>query len=123
MRKWIVIAFATMALVVGFWPKVAAQSAPTVDEIVTKHLATKGGAEKWKTIMNQKLTGVATMQGFELKTTVYARRPNLSRREMTVEIPGQPTTTVVNIFDGKKAWLINPMSGSSAPQIVWMFYR
>jgi outer membrane lipoprotein-sorting protein len=89
---------------------------PTVDEIVAKHLATKGGAEKWKTIQTQKMTGVAISQGFQLAMTVYAKRPNVSRQELTVEVPGQPVMTIVNLFDGNKAWMINPMSGNAAPQ-------
>ena len=88
----------------------------TVDEIVAKHLATKGGAEKWKTIQTQKMTGVAISQGFQLAMTVYAKRPNVSRQELTVEIPGQPAMTIVNLFDGTKAWMINPMTGNPAPQ-------
>jgi outer membrane lipoprotein-sorting protein len=88
----------------------------TVDEIVAKHLATKGGAEKWKTIQTQKMTGVAVSQGFQLAMTVYAKRPNLSRQELIIEIPGQPAMTIVNMFDGTKAWMINPMTGDPAPQ-------
>src|SRR6185436_8355330 len=75
----------------------------SVDEIVAKHLATKGGAEKWKTIQTQKMTGVAVSQGFQLDMTVYAKRPNVSRQELTIQIPGQPVMTIVNLFDGAKA--------------------
>ena len=94
----------------------AAAQALSVDEIVAKHLATKGGAEKWKTIQTQKMTGSATSQGLQLAMTVYAKRPNLSRQELTIEIPGQPVMTIVNMFDGAKAWMINPMTGNPAPQ-------
>ena len=94
----------------------AAVQTLTVDEIVAKHLATKGGAEKWKTIQTQKMTGVAISQGFQLAMTVYAKRPNVSRQELTIEIPGQPVMTIVNMFDGTKAWMINPMTGDPAPQ-------
>ena len=96
-------------------PPAAAQSL-SVDEIVAKHLATKGGAEKWKTIQTQKMTGVAISQGFQLAMTVYAKRPNVSRQELTIEVPGQPVMTIVNMFDGTKAWMINPMTGNPAPQ-------
>ncbi len=120
--------FSTGALVVAAMVTAAAAQTPaaaqaptpaqtlTVDEIVAKHLATKGGAEKWKTIQTQKMTGVATSQGFQLAMTVYAKRPNVSRQELTVEIPGQPAMTIVNLFDGTKAWMINPMTGNPAPQ-------
>lgn len=94
----------------------AAAGSLTVDEIVAKHLATKGGAEKWKTIQTQKMTGVAVSQGFELALTVYAKRPNQSRQELTIQIPGQPAMVIVNLFDGTKAWMINPMTGDPAPQ-------
>jgi outer membrane lipoprotein-sorting protein len=87
-----------------------------IDEIVAKHLATKGGAEKWKTIQTQKMTGVAISQGFQLALTVFAKRPNKARQELTVEVPGRPVMTIVNLFDGTKAWTINPMSGDSTPQ-------
>ncbi len=94
----------------------SASQSPTVDELVAKHLATKGGADKWNTIQSQKMTGVAISQGFQLAMTIYAKRPNLSRQELTIEIPGRPVTTIVNLFDGTKAWMINPMTGSPAPQ-------
>ena len=97
-------------------PQTAGAQSLTVDEIVAKHLATKGGAEKWKTIQTQKMTGVAMAQGFQLAVTVYAKRPNQTRQDLIVEIPGQPTMTIVNLFDGNKAWMINPMAGSTAPQ-------
>ena len=54
------------------------------------------------------MTGVAISQGFQLAMTVYAKRPNVSRQELTIEIPGQPVMTIVNLFDGK-GWMINPM--------------
>jgi len=94
----------------------ARAQALTVDEIVAKHLATKGGADKWKSIQSQKMTGVAMSQGFQLSMTVYAKRPNLSRQELVIEIPGQPAMTIVNLFDGTKAWMINPMTGSAEAQ-------
>jgi outer membrane lipoprotein-sorting protein len=93
-----------------------AASAQTVDEIVAKNYASKGGLEKWKAIQTQKMTGVATAQGFELAMVVYGKRPNLGRQDLTIEVPGQPVVTMVNIFDGEKAWMINPMTGSDAPQ-------
>jgi len=103
-------------------PATAQQSAPqasdslTLDEIVAKYLAAKGGADKWKSIQTQKMTGLALVQGFELAMTVYAKRPNVSRQELTLDVSGQPAVTIVNVFDGTTAWTINPMSGSSAPQ-------
>lgn len=105
-----------LAVILAAAPATAVAQALSVDEIVTKHLATKGGAEKWKSIQTQRMTGVAMAQGFQLTMTVYAKRPNQSRQELTVEVPGQPAVLIVNLFDGTTAWMINPMTGSDAPQ-------
>ena len=110
-----VIAALATALAAQATSPATAQSM-SVDEIVAKHLQTKGGPEKWKTIQTQKMTGVAISQGFQLPMTVYGKRPNVSRQELTVEIPGQPVMTIVNLFDGTKAWMINPMTGDPSPQ-------
>ena len=86
--------------------------AQTVDEIVAKNYATRGGPAKWKAIQTQKMTGTATGQGVEVGMTIYGKRPNLGRQEVVVEIPGQPPIAIVSIFDGAKAWSSNPMTGS-----------
>ena len=104
-------AFAVFTVAVGAAPAFA----QTVDEILAKNYASKGGLEKWKSIQTQKMTGVATAQGFELGMVVYGKRPNMGRQDLTIQIPGQPAMTMVNVFDGAKAWMINPMSGSDAP--------
>lgn len=88
----------------------------TVDEIIAKNYESKGGLEKWKSIQTQRMEGVAAAQGFELGMVVYGKRPNLGRQDLTIALPGQPPMTMVNVFDGQRAWMINPMTGSDAPQ-------
>jgi outer membrane lipoprotein-sorting protein len=102
------LTFAVSLLVVA-----AAAHAQTVDEIVAKNLQAKGGAEKWQSVNSVKMTGKITAQGQELPLTVYAKRPNLSRQEITL-----PDGKVVQAFDGTTAWVINPMMGSDAPQAI-----
>lgn len=95
---------------------VAQGFAQTVDQIIAKNYESKGGLEKWKSIQTQKMTGVAATQGFELGMVVYGKRPNMGRQDLTIEVPGQPgPVTMTNIFDGARAWMINPMSGSDVP--------
>jgi outer membrane lipoprotein-sorting protein len=93
---------------------VAHTFAQTVDEIVAKNYATRGGPSKWKSIQTQKMTGTAMGQGVEVGMTIYAKRPNLGRQEVVVEIPGQGPIAVTSVFDGVKAWSSNPMTGSDA---------
>lgn len=116
MSKRTGFAVCALAVILMAAPAPAVAQALSVDEIVAKHVATKGGAEKWQSIQTQKMTGVATAQGFQLAMTAYAKRPNQSRQELTIEIPGQPVVMIVNVFDGTTAWMINPMTGSDAPQ-------
>jgi outer membrane lipoprotein-sorting protein len=88
-----------------------AAHAQTVDELVAKNIKAKGGAEKWKAVNSVKMSGRMTVQGMELPLTIYAKRPNLSRQEITLQ-----DKTMVQAFDGTTPWTINPMMGSDTPQ-------
>jgi outer membrane lipoprotein-sorting protein len=77
--------------------------AQTADEIVAKNLKAKGGAEKWKSISSVKMTGKLSAQGRELPMTVYTKRPNLMRQDITT-----PAGTAVQAFDGVTPWVIPP---------------
>jgi outer membrane lipoprotein-sorting protein len=99
------------ALVLMVLSAAAAAGAQTVDEIVAKNLQAKGGAEKWKSVNSVKMTGRITLQGTELPLTVYAKRPNLNRQEITLK-----DKQIVQAFDGTSAWVINPMMGGDEPR-------
>jgi outer membrane lipoprotein-sorting protein len=83
--------------------------AQTVDEIVAKNLKAKGGAEKWKSISSVKMTGTFSAQGMEGPMSLYAKRPNLSRQEITMN-----GRKLVQAFDGTTPWMILP--DSDAPR-------
>ena len=53
---------ALMALVIATAPT----QAQTVDDIVARHLASRGGAETWRAIESQRTTGTVYTQGIEL---------------------------------------------------------
>lgn len=91
----------------------APATAQTVDEIVERHVGSRGGAETWRTIESQRTSGTVYTQGIELAMVLINKRPNLSRQELTVEIPGQGTVPILNIFDGARAWTVNPMLGGA----------
>lgn len=90
----------------------AAAHAQSVDEIVAKNIEAKGGAEKWKSVSSVKMTGTITMQGNNLPLLVYAKRPNLTRQEITLP----PDRKLVQAFDGTTGWIVNPMMGADTPQ-------
>ena len=84
-----------------------AQTAPSVDDLVAKHIAAVGGADKLKAIKTAKITATTSMGGMELTTTVYVKRPALARSETSVQ-----GNNIVQVFDGKQSWSINPFMGS-----------
>ncbi len=105
---------AAMAVVSGL--AVGNAAAQTVDEVVALNAKAKG--EKWSSIQSMKMTGSASIQGMEMGIVTYGKRPNLSRQEITMAMPGMPPMAMTTIFDGKTAWMINPMMGSTEPQEV-----
>jgi hypothetical protein len=80
--------------------------AQTVDEIVAMNLKAKGGADKWSSVKTVKMTGTITSQGKPLPMTVYAKRPNSTRQEVTVG-----GLKMVQAFDGTVAWAMDPRMG------------
>jgi outer membrane lipoprotein-sorting protein len=89
----------------------AAAQAATLDDVIAKNLAARGGAEKLRSLTSVKISGVITAQGMELPMTSWAMRPNRLRRETKFQ-----DQNIVMAFDGKTVWGINPMTGSTAPQ-------
>jgi outer membrane lipoprotein-sorting protein len=87
-------------------------SSPTVDEIVQKYLAAKGGADKLRAVQSVKTVGHVKGPGGEVAITSYAKRPNMMRRETTRQ--GQ---TAVVAVDGKTVWALNPLRGPQAQEV------
>jgi outer membrane lipoprotein-sorting protein len=109
MREWNRAGVAGI-LVAVFCAAVHAQ-APTVEEIVAKTLAARGGADKIRSVTTMKMSGTITSQGREIPLSVMTKRPNLMLQEITVD-----GTRVVSAFDGERVWAINPMIGANGPQ-------
>lgn len=81
--------FALLALVL------TAPSSPaqTVDEIVTRHIAARGGRDKLTSVQTVKMTRtVASGIGTTLKVIVYKKRPDLLRVEQGPAQPGAAMT-------------------------------
>jgi outer membrane lipoprotein-sorting protein len=108
----LLLSAAVCAAFVGFSFVPAVASAQTADEVIAKNIAAKGGVEKIKAVQTLRQTGrVAIQPGMEATVTISAKRPNMSRQE--IGIMGQ---TILMVFDGKAAWMVNPMMGSAEPQ-------
>ena len=75
------------AAIVGLAP--APSAAQSVDEIVAKHIAARGGMDKIKAIETLKITRtVGTGIGSNVNVIVYKKRPQFYRGEQTAAVPG-----------------------------------
>jgi len=87
-------------------------AAQTVDEIIAKNVAARGGMQKIKSVSTMRFTGKMTMgQGMEAPFTMTMKRPNRSRVEFTIQ-----GMTGVQAFDGKHAWAVLPFAGRKDPE-------
>ena len=110
-RRIIVLALAAVAGLVATG-RTAPQS-QNIDEVIAKNIEARGGLERIKAVtsIRQEARLVSmTMPGNDAATTMYLKRPNLTRQE--INVGGQ---RIVSGFDGKTPWMINPLTGSSRP--------
>ena len=89
------------AAALAFLPATAA--AQTVDDLVAKHIAARGGIDKLKAIQTLKITRtVATGIGNNVKVVIYKKRPQLYRGEQGPATPG--ATLVPRGVNENDAW-------------------
>jgi outer membrane lipoprotein-sorting protein len=94
----------------------ASAHAQSLDDIISMNLKAKGGLEKIKSTSTVRMTGhlqatedPSRQQPKTLEVAMLAKRPNLMRREQTVD--GQK---MVSAFDGKTLWM---QMGEQPPQV------
>ncbi len=99
-----------LALLFVFASFALASKAQTADEIVGKYLTAIGGAEKWKKLESQSMTGYVVVQGMNIPYTAIQARPNLVYS--AGEFQGNK---FIEAFDGTVAWMQNPFAGAAKP--------
>ncbi len=107
-----VVALLALALAAGVATAedtATAVAAPTVEEIVARHVEAIGGADAVAGHSGQTMSGKLSMPaaGIEGTLQVVAARPD--RFLLTVEIPG--LGAIRQGFDGETAWTLDPMTG------------
>ena len=94
----------SVAIVVVLTPVLLAQ---TVDEIIAKNVAARGGMDKLKAVQSVKVTGKMSLpQGMEAPLVMILKRPEQLRMEFTIQ-----GLTAVQAYDGKNGWSIMPFTG------------
>ena len=110
MRTKAVLVFGVISLVAA-----TAAHAVTVDELIAKNAAARGGLDKIHAIKSLKLEGHLRFTGgfgsVELGYVQYKKAPDAVRTEATVQ-----GLTQVQAWDGKEAWQISPFQGRKDPE-------
>jgi outer membrane lipoprotein-sorting protein len=87
--------------------------AQTVDDIIARNLAARGGLDKIRSVQTIKQIAHLNSQGMNVNMTMYGKRPNMTRKELMM---GQQR--ILYVFDGKTAWTVNPLTGSNVPTVI-----
>lgn len=86
-------------------------TAQTVDEIIAKHVAARGGMDKLKAVKSVRMTGHLSSGGMEIPTTLENKRPELVRMEFTVQ-----GLVGIQAYDGTVGWQVMPFMGKKDPE-------
>ncbi|HEV2851428.1 MAG TPA: outer membrane lipoprotein-sorting protein [Thermoanaerobaculia bacterium] len=90
----------------------AAVQAQTADELIEKNLQATGGRQKIEAVKSIRMTGkMVAPQGMEIPMTMEFKEPGKLRSEATFQ-----GMTMIQAFDGKDGWSINPMLGKKDPE-------
>ena len=116
MRVWVSRAGAAVALtaclsVLG----AATAAAQTVDELVTKHVAARGGYEKLKAIETMKITRTIATPFTSVQVVMFKKRPNLLRIEQT---PKGQTQASVRGINAEAAWDVAQGKVTARPEAI-----
>lgn len=88
-------------------PALLAQ-APSLDQVLAKHYEAKGGLAKMKAVQSMRITAKMANGPMTLPIVIEAKRPAMVR--VNVDVQGNQ---IVQAFDGKAGWSINPFQQSA----------
>jgi uncharacterized protein YxeA len=82
----------------------------TVDEILAKNTAARGGASKLAAVKSMRLTGKLSVAGMEGPFTMIKKRPQMFKVEFTIG-----GMTGAQAYDGTSGWMMMPFLGQKEP--------
>lgn len=107
-RRLSLIACLSSALM-GLTARAALPQAITVDQIIEKNIAARGGLKAWRDIQTMTMTGkmdAGTRKDVQLPFVMKLKRPRMSRIE--IEFAGK---TALQVYDGTNGWKLRPFLG------------
>lgn len=98
--------FIAVAGLIAFTSIISAQS---LEEII-KRYSSAIKADQLANVSTIKITGKMSSMGMEMPMVMQMKKPNKIR--VSYSFSGQE---LISVFDGQKGYMVNPMTGSSAP--------
>jgi hypothetical protein len=86
-------------------------AAQSVEELVTKHIAARGGMDNFKAITSVRMAGTLETQGTEIRFNAETKPDSIVRETLTLQGMSQ-----VHAYDGSEAWQIDPFGGRRDPE-------
>src|SRR5712691_8608239 len=110
LRSRIIVVFAALLVSLALAQD---KNATTADELVSKNVEAKGGADALRALQSLKLTGkMLVQQGqIQLGYVQTKKRPGEVRTDATIQ-----GMTIVQAYDGKEGWRISPFQGRRDPE-------
>jgi outer membrane lipoprotein-sorting protein len=106
--RWPLLGVALSAATLVF----PAAPAPTVDEIVARYVAARGGLDRIRSVQTLREKGHATTgANREAVVTRELKRPHRTRFEFTVQ-----GVTGVFVTNGERGWKVSPFDGDEGPK-------
>src|SRR4051794_15202790 len=89
------------------------KTAPTVNELVAKNVAAKGGADALRALQSVRFTGKMLLNEGQIQLAYLEtkKRPGEVRSEVTLQ-----GMTAVQAYDGAQGWKISPFQGRKDPE-------
>ena len=87
--------------------------AMSLDDIIAKNIAARGGMDRWRKVTTLRVTGMINDGGTEITTLQENKRPAKVRSEFTIQ-----GMTGIQAWDGTAGWQLMPFGGRRDPELV-----
>lgn len=115
-RFWIYtgVASAIATVALGSTRQANAQSTMTVDSVIGRNIAARGGLDRIRAVQSERLNGqIRIGPGAQGPLVLELKRPNHMRMEMTLV-----DKVILRGYDGRVGWSVNPFSRHPVPQVM-----
>jgi hypothetical protein len=102
-----------LLLSIGSGAHAPTTQALTLDDVVAKNIAARGGMDRWKNVTTLRVAGVVNSGGTEIMTLQENKRPAKVRAEFTIQ-----GMTGIQAWDGASGWQLMPFGGRRDPELV-----